>query len=175
MSLPTTESSTTRMRVSWFRTESFSVLAAAARYLFFCFGKDVTLFVHPSFSFNQVDVKASTLKDHLDSQKHKAGKEAAAKQVIKQRTITVSFKTFLETSQASQSQLPSGSSLDDVIAFRVEVLTAFLASGTPLNRLEYFRPILERAGKSLTGRTHLGSFLLVTAMKDLFLTSKKML
>ena len=90
-----------------------------------------------------------------------------ASQVDKQRITTASFKTFTETSQASGSRLPSGSSLDaDLIAFRVEVLTAFLASGTPLSHLEYFRPLLERVGgKSLTGEGHLGSFFLVSPLK----------
>jgi len=68
--------------------------------------------------------------------------------------INDAFKAFAATSK--DPKLPSGSTLPaNVIAHRIEVLTAFMASATPLNRLPYFKNLLESGG-ILTSPSHLG-------------------
>lgn len=47
----------------------------------------------------------------------------------------------------------------DTHVFRVRVLQAFLASGTPLNRLRFFRPVLERDGLKLTDASHMAQYI----------------
>lgn len=42
--------------------------------------------------------------------------------------------------------------------FRLRTVEAFLMSGTPLHRLHFFRPIIERAGLSLTDVSHMRAY-----------------
>ena len=100
-------------------------------------------------------MKASSIKEHLNSEKHQKNKVKAAADVVKQKLIADSFKAYTDTNEGSR--LPSGSTLEEQTTFRIQVLTAFLASGTPLNRLRYFKPLLERArGSSINDPRHLG-------------------
>lgn len=47
----------------------------------------------------------------------------------------------------------------DVHVFRMRTVEAFLASGTPMNRLNFFRPVIERAGYSITDVSHMRSYI----------------
>lgn len=51
------------------------------------------------------------------------------------------------------------SSLDsEVHLFRLRTVETFLASGTPLQRMQYFRPLLERNGLSLSDHSHMRTY-----------------
>eukprot|EP00965_Chrysotila_dentata_P194732 6176553-Pleurochrysis_carterae.AAC.2 len=43
--------------------------------------------------------------------------------------------------------------------YRIQVVQAFLISGTPLERISFFRNLLERAGKPLTDASHLRTYI----------------
>ena len=104
-----------------------------------------------------LDDKKSTIVDHIKSKKHGLGKKEAAAEGDKQQRITESFKFFTQQSEKK----PSGSTLDDAtLVFRIDCVRTFLATGTPLSRVDGFRPFLERyANRSLVGRQHMADFI----------------
>ena len=81
--------------------------------------------------------KASIIKRHVDSQKHKSGVEKIAK---KKRDLTVldAMKNY------DKEVLPKGEMLgDNQRVFRVRVLKTFLKAGIPLQKMDDFHELLE--------------------------------
>jgi len=108
-----------------------------------------------NFCSKQVAVKASTVAAHLESPLHKEMKADAKKRKVIQTTMGRNFLTHI-ASKPAEEPTPSGSSLPvEHVTYRITVLKAFLKSGTPLNRMEHFRSLLEDGHFSLTSPSHL--------------------
>ena len=59
--------------------------------------------------------------------------------------------------------------------FRVKVVQAFLKSGTPLNRMKYFRDLFEEEGFPLTSSTHMSQLIPFVLEKEYKSISKEIL
>ena len=95
----------------------------------------------------ELSLKKSTIQLHVASSKHIAGKE---KLVLKE-------KREIDIAQALQKYdddvHPSGETLPDSIRiYRVKVLTTFLRTGVPINKIDEFRDLLEENAVRLAGR-----------------------
>ena len=93
----------------------------------------------------------SSIEDHVRRQKHKGnvakyqethGDNAEIKELLSDH-----FKNHPDESGASIS--------DEVHVFRYRVVETFMASGTPLERIDKHRTLLERTGMALTAVPHL--------------------
>ena len=91
-----------------------------------------------------VSTKLTTIKSHLLTKKHKAGKESRRKLRLKELTIAQALKQESHAHKVGE-MLP-----EEHRAFRVHVVESFLAAGVPLSKLDSLRNILERGGYSLT-------------------------
>lgn len=68
----------------------------------------------------------------------------------------------------------SQASLDtEVHVFRLRTVEAFLASGTPLQRMEHFRPLIERNGLSLTDHSHMRTYIPKIEMTEFSILKKE--
>lgn len=101
-------------------------------------------------SCKEVSLKKSNLNTHITSKKHKANKEKQAKISIHEEVIAGALTKFDDKNHPKGETLPTSTRV-----FRVKVVCAFLKSGTPLSRLEYFRELFEEAGFSLTSNSHM--------------------
>ena len=92
----------------------------------------------------EVSEKASIIKRHITSQKHKSGTERLAKKK-KEQTVLDAMKKY------DNDVHPKGETLNDnQRVFRVKVLKTFLKSGVPLQKMDVFRELLEESGYCLT-------------------------
>ena len=74
----------------------------------------------------QVSLKKSVIKLHVDSQKHKNSKEKLHKKEATQRDIAGALKNYDSTCHPKGESLP-----EDVRVYRVSVVMAFLRAGVP--------------------------------------------
>ena len=93
----------------------------------------------------KVAVKKSNLGAHLSSKKHKLNKNKRAKTNKREEEIANAWCKYDEEKHPVGETLPTSTRV-----FRVKVVQSFLKSGTPINRLEYFRDLSEEAGMPLT-------------------------
>lgn len=93
----------------------------------------------------EVSEKASVIKHHIQSKKHKSGVERLAK--AKKRDVTV-----LEAMKKYDEEVhPIGEMLsDNQRLFRIKTMKTFLKAGVPLQKLDDFRELLEEGGYRLT-------------------------
>lgn len=98
----------------------------------------------------EISVKKSVIKGHVQSKKHIAYKEKLKTTKKKELDIAEAFAKFDKQHHPKGETLPTATRV-----FRIKVVQAFLKSGTPLNRLEYFRDIFQEAGMPLTSHTHM--------------------
>ena len=90
------------------------------------------------------------MNTHISSKKHKANKEKQAKISMNEKDIAEALTKFDDKNHPNGETLPTTTRV-----FRVKVVRAYLKSGTPLSRLEYFRELFEEAGFSLTSNSHM--------------------
>lgn len=62
---------------------------------------------------------------------------------------------------------------NEVRVFRLRTVETFLMSGTPLQRLEYFKPLLERNGYALTDHSHMRSYIPKIEATEFHILSKE--
>lgn len=93
----------------------------------------------------ELSEKASIIKRHVDSQKHKSGVEKIAKKKKRDLTVLDAMKNY------DKEVHPKGEMLsDNQRVFRVRVLKTFLKAGVPLQKMDDFRELLEEGGYRLT-------------------------
>ena len=89
--------------------------------------------------------RASIIKRHVDSQKHKSGVEKIAKKKERDLTVLDAMKNY------DKEVHPKGKMLsNNQRVFRVRVLKTLLKAGVPLKRMDDFRELLEEGGYRLT-------------------------
>ena len=82
----------------------------------------------------ELSLKSSSLRNHLKSLKHKEGKEHLKRKEIRERDIATKL-----TSYNKETHLVSQNIAESMQVFRVKVVSTFLRTGIPLNKLDLFR------------------------------------
>ena len=85
------------------------------------------------------------MNTHISSKKHKANKEKQAKISMNEKDIAEALTKFDDKNHPNGETLPTSTRV-----FRVKVVRAYLKSGTPLSRLEYFRDFAEVSRRKLS-------------------------
>ena len=94
-----------------------------------------------------VSLKTSNLTAHISSKRHKTNKQTEAKTNKREKDIAEALGVYDAEYHPKGEKLPTSTRI-----FRVNVVLAFLKSGTPLNKMEYFRELFEEAGMALTSQ-----------------------
>ena len=123
-------------RVQEFKEESFIVSQNGALFCQSC--------------REELSLKKQNIAVHESSKKDKANKEKMEKTTKKERHITDAIAKYDEAHHHKGETLPISSRV-----FRVKIVQAFLKSGTPLNRMKYFRDLFQESGFPLTSPTHM--------------------
>ena len=101
-------------------------------------------------SREEVSVKASIIKRHVESSKHKSGKERLSQKKKREMSIVDAMKNY------DQEVHPKGEMLsDNQRVFRVKVLETFLKAGVPLHKMDDFHELLEEGGYRLTSAPYM--------------------
>ena len=87
---------------------------------------------------DEVSLKISTIRSHIKSNKHQCGQEAVARREAWERDIVDAPEDYNKQAHPAGETLPKAQRV-----FRVKVVKSFLRVGTPLNKLQYFRELLE--------------------------------
>ena len=92
-----------------------------------------------------MSLKLSSIKNHIDSNKHKMSKNKEAKKNMQEKTLTQHLQVYESEAHPRGENLPASQKL-----YRIKVVKAFLKSGIPLQQIEGLREILEYGGYRLT-------------------------
>ena len=98
----------------------------------------------------EISIKKQNISVHVSSTKHKTNKEKLSQISKKDQNIAEAMEKYDEVHHPKGETLPTATRV-----FRVKVVQAFLKSGTPLHRMEYFRNLFERAGFALTSSSNM--------------------
>ena len=98
----------------------------------------------------EISVKKSVIKGHIASEKHSSNKDKLAKAKKREMDIAEALDKFDKEHHPKGKALPTATRV-----YRVKIVQAFLKSGTPVNRLEYFRDIFQEAGVTLTSPSNM--------------------
>ncbi|XP_065892612.1 uncharacterized protein [Dysidea avara] len=109
----------------------------------------------------EVNLKKSSVKNHIRSVKHKNGKDAL-------NTKNKREKTIAEAIQQHNSEVhPRGETLPmEQQVHRVKVVESFLRAAVPLSKLQHFRKLLEETGYRLTDRHHMSDLIPVVLKQE---------
>lgn len=108
-----------------------------------------------------ISQKASSLKRHMTSARHIAGKAQRTKEAERQQTIAKSLEKY------SSEVHPKGETLpENERVYRVEVVETFLRAGVAFNKLAHFRPLLEKHGSRLGSRALLSQLIPMVLAKE---------
>ena len=107
----------------------------------------------------QLKLKSSTIKNHIKSEKHCDGKKRLAINETVERDIASACER--STVRLEGDTLPVSQQV-----YRVRVVTSFLKAGVPLNKLDYFRGVLEEDGLRLTDRSHMSNLVPLILEKE---------
>ena len=97
-----------------------------------------------------VSLKKQNIHVHISSKKHKENKEKRLLNDKKDDDIRKAIAKYDDKNHPKGETLPSTTRL-----FRVKFVKAFLKSGTPLSRAEYFRDLFEEVGYPLTSSSNM--------------------
>ena len=113
--------------------------------MFVCLGGGGGLFCQACRE--ELSLKKNTIQLHLANSKHIAGKE----KVVSKEKREIDFTKALQ--KYDDDVHPSGETLPDSIRiYRVKVLTTFLRTGVPINKIDEFRDLLEENTVRIPGR-----------------------
>ena len=101
-----------------------------------------------------LSLKKSVIAFHVKSGKHIAGVERLRSREKREQSIAEMLKKYDNDVHPVGENLPENERI-----YRIKVLTCFLKSGTPLNKLDCFRDIFEEGGYRLTSSKHLGELI----------------
>ena len=93
----------------------------------------------------EVSMKLSSIKHHIDSNKHKVNKEKEAKRVCGDKTLAQQLQAYESETHPRGETLSESHKL-----YRIKVVTAFLKSGIPLQKVGGLKEVLEIGGYRLT-------------------------
>ena len=100
----------------------------------------------------ELSVKVSVLKGHLQSEKHARGKQQLISKEARERDIATLLQQHQSDNHLEGESLPISQQV-----YRIKVLTAFLAAAIPLAKINCFRQVLEESSLRLTDRSHLAN------------------
>lgn len=95
----------------------------------------------------QLSLKRSILKNHVESQKHQKCKERLARKDKRELDIASSLKKYNDEVHPRGETLPEQQQV-----YRVKVVQTFLKAGIPLSKIEKFRDVFEENALRLTDR-----------------------
>lgn len=95
----------------------------------------------------RTSLKSSTVKNHVRSSKHVEGKQKLAKREAREQDIAIALKAHIAQEHLVGEYLPEAQEV-----FHVKVITAFLRSAVPLNKLDHFKELFEEGGYCLADR-----------------------
>ena len=102
----------------------------------------------------EVNLKKSSVRNHIRSTKHKNGKAALNIKNKKERSIAEAIQ------QHNNEVHPRGETLSiDQQVYCVKIVECFLTAAVPLNKLQHFRTLLEETGHRLTDRHHMSDLI----------------
>ena len=91
---------------------------------------------------------------HVNSAKHATGLKRIASKEKREKSIADLLKKYDDEAH------PSGENLaESTRIYRVKVVTAFLKAGVPLNKVDYFRELLEESSYRLTASQNLSEMI----------------
>ena len=97
-----------------------------------------------------VSLKKSVIELHIQSQKHKKGKERQERQKVKERSIVEALKAY------DSSMHPVGETLQESVRVRrVKVVQGLLRAGIPLSKADSLRDLFEENSTTLTSSANL--------------------
>ena len=101
----------------------------------------------------EVGLKSTVVRNHVRSNKHEMGKNRLARKDAVERDIAQAFR-------AAETEHPRGETLpEDQRVYRVRVVRVFLRTATPLNKLSYFRCLLEENALRLADRRQMADLI----------------
>ena len=98
----------------------------------------------------EVNLKRSTITNHIRSVKHVDGKNKEAKKEAREQDIATALRAHNAKEHLVGEHLPEAQQV-----FRVKVVSAFLRAAVPLSKLQFFKELLEEGGFRLTDRRSL--------------------
>ena len=103
----------------------------------------------------QLPLIKSSITHHLKTEKHKVNHE----QWLSKNGEDSEIKEYL-TEYFEQHKDEAHGTLDaDLLLYRYRTVESCMAKGIPIEKIDGLRPLLERAGKSLTDSSHLRTFI----------------
>ena len=81
----------------------------------------------------ELSVKSSSLRTHVKSAKHQAGKKKLASKEARERDIAHALAAYDEEKHLKGETLPENQQV-----YRVKIVTTFLRAAVPLSKLEYY-------------------------------------
>jgi len=98
----------------------------------------------------EIGLKKSVIKNHVSSTKHVNGKLKMQAKDKRERDIAEALRDYNSQCHLVGETLPI-----EQQTYRVKVVQTFLRAAVPLNKLQYFRDILEENSFRLTDRRHM--------------------
>ena len=98
----------------------------------------------------ELNLKRSTIQNHVRSAKHVDGKEKMAKREAREQDIAVALKAHNASEHLVGEHLPEAQQV-----FRVKVVSAFLRAAVPISKLHFFKELLEEGGYRLCDKRSL--------------------
>jgi len=93
----------------------------------------------------EVSLKLSSIKNHIGSNKHKMSKDKEAKKKVQDKILAQHLEVYESETSPRGETLPESHKL-----YRIDIVTAFLKSGIPLQKIDGLREVLEYGGYRLT-------------------------
>lgn len=93
----------------------------------------------------------SSIEDHLRRQKHILNLERLQSRNVEDTNVLEDLAAYFEEHRDEAGRTVG----KDVHLYRYRCVEVFLATGTPLERCDAFRPLLERSGFALTDSSHM--------------------
>ena len=98
----------------------------------------------------ELSLKKSSIKNHILSVKHKSGKDQLQAKAKKEKSIV----DALQKHNSEQHLQGETLSIDQQV-YHVKVVSCFLRAAVPLNKMQYFRNLLEENAYRLTDRHYM--------------------
>ena len=116
----------------------------------------------------ELGLKATVVRLHVKSKKHKLGKEKLQGRNKEEIDIAQAFDAY------NQKEHLAGETLsNDLQVYRIKVVRTFLKAGVPLNKVDLFRDILEEHGLRLAERRVLSDLVPFIRKKEVIKISQE--
>lgn len=96
----------------------------------------------------------SSLKNHIQSSKHKDGVKRLKSKEAREKNIADGLKAHNQDARSKGESLPENQQV-----YRVKVVTCFLRAGVPLRKLIHFRELLEENAFRLSDRRYMSDLI----------------